>query len=89
MKWKSKEAEELYKTTVRWVAGHGGKSSKVQLTLKIFIDDLKGLEMVGYETWHAQFEDIRDVLGIRAFNHPALRGSGMGALKDTNELGNY
>jgi hypothetical protein len=88
MKWKSKEAEELYKTTVRWVAGHEGKSSKVQLTINIFIDDLKSIAMVGYETWHAHFEDLRDVLGIRVFNHPALRGTGLGALKDTNELGN-
>lgn len=85
MKWKSKEAEELYKTTVRWVAGHECKSGKPRLTLNIFIDELKSLGMVGYETWHAHFEDIRDVLGIRAFNHPALRGSGMGALKERHE----
>jgi hypothetical protein len=59
---KSKEAEELYKTTVRWVREDKGKSCKPRLTLNMFIDDLKILGMVGYETWHAHFEDIRDVL---------------------------
>jgi len=62
MEWKSKEAEELYKTTVRWVKEEEGQSSKPQLALNMFIDDLKSFEMVGYETWHAQFEDIRDTL---------------------------
>ncbi|CAP81005.1 hypothetical protein PCH_Pc12g13780 [Penicillium rubens Wisconsin 54-1255] len=62
MEWKSKEAEELYKTTVRWVREDKGKSCKPQLTLSMFIDDLKSLGMVGYETWHAHFEDIREAL---------------------------
>lgn len=63
MEWKSKEAEELYKTTVRWVKEEEGRSNKPQLALNMFIDDLKSLGMVGYETWHTQFEDIRDILG--------------------------
>ncbi|QMW36975.1 hypothetical protein G4B11_000211 [Aspergillus flavus] len=60
MEWKSKEAEELYKTTVRWVRENEGKSMKPHLTLDMFIDDLKSLGMVGHETWHAHFEDFRD-----------------------------
>ncbi|KAJ5124944.1 uncharacterized protein N7515_008769 [Penicillium bovifimosum] len=62
MEWRSKEAEELYKTTVRWVRGEKGKHCKPELTLNMFIDDLKSLGMVGYETWHAHFEDILDAL---------------------------
>jgi hypothetical protein len=59
MKWKSK-AKELYKTTVQWLRGNNvkEKSCKPQLTLNMFIEDLKNLGMVGFETWHAQFEDI-------------------------------
>ncbi|KAF3389629.1 hypothetical protein F1880_003949 [Penicillium rolfsii] len=64
MEWKSKEAEELYKSTVRWVreTEGNGKSRKLQLTFDMFIEDLKSLGMVGYETWHAHFEDIRGAL---------------------------
>ncbi|KAJ5513439.1 hypothetical protein N7463_002991 [Penicillium fimorum] len=47
MEWKSKEAEELYKTTVRWVREDKGKSCNPQLTLNMFVDDLKSLGMVG------------------------------------------
>ncbi|KAJ5168473.1 uncharacterized protein N7482_004067 [Penicillium canariense] len=62
MEWRSKEAEELYKTTVRWVREDEGKYSKPQLTLNMFIDDLKSLGMVGHETWHAHFESILHAL---------------------------
>lgn len=57
MEWKSKEAEELYKRSVRWVREDSGKGEP-QLTLNMFIEDLKSLGMVRCETWHAQFEQL-------------------------------
>ncbi|KAJ5201286.1 hypothetical protein N7449_006089 [Penicillium cf. viridicatum] len=54
--WKSEEAEELYKTTVAWGSKDNGEK---KLASDLFIERLNGLGMVGYETWHARFEEIK------------------------------
>jgi hypothetical protein len=54
--WKSREAEEIYKATVIWGRkNNGGK----RLASDLFIEQLNCLGMVGYETWHAKFEEIK------------------------------
>lgn len=64
MEWRSKEAEELYKTKAQWDWEGEGKSRKPKLLLNTFIDDLKSLGMIGYEARHAQFVGIQAPLGI-------------------------
>lgn len=54
--WKSSEAEEIYKTSVVWGSKDNGEK---KLASGLFIEQLNGLGMVGYETWHAKFEEIR------------------------------
>jgi hypothetical protein len=64
MEWRSKEAEELYKTKAQWDWEGEGKHRKPKLLLNTFIDDLKRLGMIGYEAWHAQFVEVQAPLGI-------------------------
>lgn len=64
LEWRSKEAEELYKTKAYWDWEGEGKNRKPKLLLKTFVDKLKGLGMIGYEAWHAQFVGIQEPLGI-------------------------
>lgn len=54
--WKSSEAEEIYKTTVVWGSKENGEK---KLASDLFIEQLNGLGMVGYEAWHAKFEEIQ------------------------------
>lgn len=54
--WKSREAEDIYKTTVSWGRKDNGEW---KLASDLFIEQLNGLGMVGYETWHTKFEEIK------------------------------
>jgi hypothetical protein len=54
--WKSRKAEEIYKTTVIWGRKDNGEK---RLASDLFIEQLNCLGMVGYETWHAKFEEIK------------------------------
>ncbi|CAG8098180.1 unnamed protein product [Penicillium nalgiovense] len=54
--WKSREAEDIYKTTVSWGRKDNGEW---KLASNSFVEELNGLGMVGYEAWHAKFEEIQ------------------------------
>ncbi|KAJ6150247.1 hypothetical protein N7471_001446 [Penicillium samsonianum] len=54
--WKSREAEYIYKTTVSWGRKDNGEW---KLASNSFVEELNGLGMVGYEAWHAKFEEIQ------------------------------
>lgn len=66
MRWKSREAEELYKTAVKTqdrcittvTRGKKRQVPEIKLAVDVFIDDMKSHGMLGYETWHAYFETI-------------------------------
>jgi hypothetical protein len=64
MEWRSKEAEELYNTSAQWGWEGEGKTRKPKLLLNTFIDHLKSIGMIGYETWHADFLEFQPPLGI-------------------------
>ncbi|KAJ5550661.1 hypothetical protein N7461_005359 [Penicillium sp. DV-2018c] len=54
--WKSREAEDIYKTTVSWGRKDNGEWKRAS---NLFADELNGFGMVGYEAWHAKFEEIQ------------------------------
>jgi hypothetical protein len=55
MNWKSTGEEEIYKETVC----SRKKNEEGPTVMDIFIKELQGLGMVGYESCHAKFEEIK------------------------------
>ena len=54
--WKSREAEDIYKSTV----SRGRKDNgEWKLASNSFVEELNGLGMVGYKAWHAKFKEIQ------------------------------
>jgi hypothetical protein len=54
--WKSREAEDIYKSTVSWGRKDNGEW---KLASNSFVEELNGLGMVGYKAWHAKFKEIQ------------------------------
>ncbi|KAJ5173793.1 uncharacterized protein N7500_001724 [Penicillium coprophilum] len=54
--WNSREAEDIYKTTVTRGSEDSGEW---KLASDSFVEELNALRMLGYEAWHAKFEEIK------------------------------
>jgi hypothetical protein len=62
--WSGDQRRLKSSTSAQWGWEGEGKTRKPKLLLNTFIDHLKSIGMIGYETWHADFLEIQPPLGI-------------------------